>query len=155
MLISYRFIETMSINVIDLSKPCQCAWICFSLILSQSQTNPEGPCISTQENFPQKENFLNVIRRHKFSVGEKYWSQKSSTFKAHFHSRKISTNGQFSENIIVKSWKFSTSKIFSDGKFVSANHILQNFLSAENFPERKWAFSDDIFCPWKFFLSGN
>jgi hypothetical protein len=27
----------------------------------------------------------------------------------------------------------------SDGKFVSANHILQNFLSVENFPEWKWA----------------
>jgi hypothetical protein len=30
-------------------------------------------------------------------------------------------------------------KLFS--KFVSANHILQNFLSAENFPEWKWAFT--------------
>jgi hypothetical protein len=33
-----------------------------------------------------------------------------------------------------------SSKFFSDGKFVSANHILQNFLSAENFPEWKWTF---------------
>jgi hypothetical protein len=32
--------------------------------------------------------------------------------KAHFHSRKISTDRKFSENITVKSWKFSTSKIF-------------------------------------------
>jgi hypothetical protein len=32
-------------------------------------------------------------------------------------------------------------KIFSDGKFVSANHILQNFPSAENFPECKWVLS--------------
>jgi hypothetical protein len=32
-------------------------------------------------------------------------------------------------------------KIFNTaGKFVSANHILQNFLSAENFPECKWSF---------------
>jgi tRNA A37 threonylcarbamoyltransferase TsaD len=29
--------------------------------------------------------------------------------------------------------------LFSDGKFVSANHILQNFLSAEKFPEWKCA----------------
>jgi hypothetical protein len=29
---------------------------------------------------------------------------------------------------------------FSDGKFVSVNHILQNVLSAENFPQWKWAF---------------
>jgi hypothetical protein len=57
--------------------------------------------------------------------------------KAHFHSRKFSTDRKFSENIIVKSWKFSTSEIFSHRKFVSANHILQNFLSAENFPEWK------------------
>jgi hypothetical protein len=40
--------------------------------------------------------------------------------KANFHSKKISTDRKFSENIIVKSWKFSTSKFFSDGKFVSA-----------------------------------
>jgi hypothetical protein len=60
--------------------------------------------------------------------------------EAHFHSRKISTDRKFSENIIVKSWKFSISKFFSDGKFVSANHILQNFLSAKNFPEWNWAF---------------
>ena len=59
------------------------------------------------------------------------------TLKAHFHLRKISTDRKYSENVIVKSWKFSTSKFFSDGKFVSANHILQNFLSAENFPEWK------------------
>ena len=30
--------------------------------------------------------------------------------------------------------------LFSDVKFMSANHISQNFLSAENFPEWKWAF---------------
>jgi hypothetical protein len=34
---------------------------------------------------------------------------------------------------------FNFTKIFSDGKFVLANHILQIFLSAENFPEWKWA----------------
>ena len=27
---------------------------------------------------------------------------------------------------------------FTDGKFVLTNHISQNFLSAENFPEWKW-----------------
>jgi hypothetical protein len=52
-----------------------------------------------------------------------------------FHGQKI-----VSENVIVKSSKYSTSKFFSDGKFVSANHILQNFLSAENFPEWKFFF---------------
>jgi hypothetical protein len=34
--------------------------------------------------------------------------------------------------------KFSTSKFISNGKFLSAKHTLQNFLSAENFPEWKW-----------------
>ena len=58
--------------------------------------------------------------------------------KVHFHSRKISTDRKISENIIVKSWKFSTSKFFSDGKFLSASHILQNFLSAGNFPQWQW-----------------
>jgi hypothetical protein len=59
--------------------------------------------------------------------------------KAHFHARKFSTDRKSSENIIVKSWKFSLQNIFSDKKFVSANHILQIFLSAENFLEWKWA----------------
>jgi hypothetical protein len=68
--------------------------------------------------------------------------------KAHFHSRKTSTDRKCSENIIVKSWKYSTSKFFSHGKFVSANHILQNFLSAENFPERKWAFTSSSQFKW-------
>jgi hypothetical protein len=59
----------------------------------------------------------------------------------------ISTQEKFprTENFpkisLFKSWKFSTSKFFSHGKFVSANHILQIFLSAENFPEWKWAFT--------------
>jgi hypothetical protein len=57
----------------------------------------------------------------------------NSSLKAHFYSRHFSTARKFSENIIVESSKFSTSKFFSDGKFVSANHILQNFLSVENF----------------------
>jgi hypothetical protein len=51
------------------------------------------------------------------------------SLEAHFHSRKISTDRKFSENIV------KSSNFFSDVKFVSANHILQNFLSAENFPE--------------------
>ena len=54
-------------------------------------------------------------------------SRSHTTFKAHFHSRKFSTDRKFSENIIVKSWKFSTSKFFSDGKFVSANHCPLKF----------------------------
>ena len=62
-----------------------------------------------------------------------------TSVKAHLHSRKISTDRKFSENSIVISWKFPTSKFFSDGKFISANYILQYFLSAENFPEWKWA----------------
>jgi hypothetical protein len=55
-------------------------------------------------------------------------------FKAYFHSRQFSTDRKFSENIIVS----LTSKFFSDQKFVSANHILQIFLSAENVLEWKW-----------------
>jgi hypothetical protein len=70
-----------------------------------------------------------IYRTAKFAVFQSF------CIKAHFHSRKISTDRKFSENVIVKSWRnFSTSTFFSDGKFVSANHILQNFLSAENFP---------------------
>jgi hypothetical protein len=58
--------------------------------------------------------------------------------------RPISTQENFPaqkliENIIVKNRKFSNSEFFSEGNFVLANHILQNFLSAENFPEWKWA----------------
>jgi hypothetical protein len=75
--------------------------------------------------------------------------------KAHFHSGKNSTDRKFSENIIVKSWKFSTSKFFSDGKFVSANHILQNFLSAENFLEWKWTFKSWKFSTSKLFSDGK
>jgi hypothetical protein len=59
--------------------------------------------------------------------------RKNVRIKAHsVHSRKISTDRKFSENIIVNSWKFSTSKFFSDGKFVLTNYISQNF------PEWKW-----------------
>jgi hypothetical protein len=65
-------------------------------------------------------------------------------FKAHFHSRKISTDRKFSGNVIFNSWKFSTLQFFSNVKFVSANHISQNFLSVENFPEWKWAFTDNM-----------
>jgi hypothetical protein len=54
--------------------------------------------------------------------------------------------------------KVENFQLFSDGRFVSANYILQNVLSAENFPEWKWAsiftvclfssaagFRDDVF----------
>ena len=51
---------------------------------------------------------------------------------------------QDQENIIVEKLKIFNFKIFSDGKFVSANDILQNFLSAENFPEWKWAFKASV-----------
>ena len=59
--------------------------------------------------------------------------------------RLISTDRKCSENIIVKtSKKFSTSKFFSDVKFVSANQALQNFLSTGNFPEWKCALKQHI-----------
>ena len=108
--------------------------------------------ISSHENFPWIENFpkISVVKNttlcrpcnHIFPqifgrfCGKFSWVEMG-------HSRKISTDRKFSENIIVKSWKFSTSKFFSDGKFVSTNHISQNFLSAENFPEWKWALTRD------------
>jgi hypothetical protein len=42
---------------------------------------------------------------------------------------------------LLKVENFQLQNFFpTDRKFVSANHILQNFLSAENFPEWKWAF---------------
>jgi hypothetical protein len=44
---------------------------------------------------------------------------------------------QRTENFPKTSFNF---KIFSHGKFVSPNHILQTFLAAENFPDWKWAF---------------
>jgi hypothetical protein len=53
--------------------------------------------------------------------------------EAHFHSRRISRNREFSKNVIVKSWKFSTSKLFSDGKFVSANSRFTKFYFWEKF----------------------
>jgi hypothetical protein len=53
--------------------------------------------------------------------------------KAHFHSREFSTDRRFSENIFVKIENFQLQKFFYDIKFVSANHILQIFLFAENF----------------------
>jgi hypothetical protein len=73
--------------------------------------------------------------------------------KAHFHARKFSTDRKSSENIIVKSWKFSLQNIFSDKKFVSANHILQIFLSAENFLEWKWALIT-VLHPWRKYSCG-
>jgi hypothetical protein len=55
--------------------------------------------------------------------------------------RSISTQENFpwTENFP----KISLLKVenFQDGKFVSANQIVQNFLSAENFPEWKWVFT--------------
>jgi hypothetical protein len=40
--------------------------------------------------------------------------------------------------------------IFSDGKFVSANHILQIFLSVENFPDQENSPQQEHFvkCDW-------
>jgi hypothetical protein len=39
---------------------------------------------------------------------------------------------------LLKVENFQLQIFFPDGKFMSANHILQIFLSAENFPEWKW-----------------
>jgi hypothetical protein len=50
---------------------------------------------------------------------------------------KFPRTAKFSKNIIVEELKIFNFKIFSDEKFVSANHILQNFLSVENVPESK------------------
>jgi hypothetical protein len=51
----------------------------------------------------------------------------NSTFlplQAHFQSGKFSTDRKFSDNIIVKSWKFSTSKIYFRRKiFVGQSHF--------------------------------
>jgi hypothetical protein len=44
---------------------------------------------------------------------------------------------------LLKNWKvenFQLQNFFPTEKFVLANHILQNFLSAEKFPEWKWDF---------------
>jgi hypothetical protein len=41
----------------------------------------------------------------------------------------------FPKMSLLEKLKIFHFKIFSDWKFVSANHILQNFLSAKNFPE--------------------
>jgi hypothetical protein len=51
-------------------------------------------------------------------------------------------NSTISIYILLKNWKvenFQLQNFFPTEKFVSANHILQNFLSAENFPEWKSA----------------
>jgi hypothetical protein len=49
-------------------------------------------------------------------------------FKAHFHLRKFPSTERFPKISLLKVEHFRR-------KFVSANHILQNFLSAEHFPE--------------------
>ena len=51
--------------------------------------------------------------------------------------RSISTKEKFprTENFPKMPLLKVESKYFSDGKFVSANHILQNFVSAENLNE--------------------
>ena len=71
-------------------------------------------------------------RTTKICIGFGLGCKGQFPLKKNFHGQKIFRKYH------VKSWKFSTSNIFSDGKFVSANHILQNFVSAENFPEWKW-----------------
>jgi hypothetical protein len=61
--------------------------------------------------------------------------------KAHFHSRKISTDRNFPKISLLIKLNIFNFEFFSNEKFVSVNHILQNFLSTENVPERKWAFT--------------
>ena len=51
--------------------------------------------------------------------------------------RPISTQEKFPWTEKIAKISLLTSKFFSDGKFVPANHILQNFLSAENLLEWK------------------
>ena len=46
---------------------------------------------------------------------------------------------------LLKVENFQLQNFFSDGKFVSANQIVQNFLSVENFPEWEWAFTPEDF----------
>ena len=55
-------------------------------------------------------------------------------FKAISTQEKFPRTENFPKISLLKV-EFSTSKFFSDGKFVSTNHILQNLSSAENFPE--------------------
>ena len=57
--------------------------------------------------------------------------------KKNFHGQKI-----FQKHHCIKLTIFNC-KIFFDGKFVSANHILHNFFSAEDFPQWKWALKPD------------
>jgi hypothetical protein len=57
-----------------------------------------------------------------------------------FTQKKFPRTENFPKISLLKVENFQLQNFFSDGKFVSANHILQNFLSAQNFPECKWAF---------------
>ena len=52
----------------------------------------------------------------------------------------ISTQEKFprTENFAKISLLTVENLSFTDGKFVLTNHVSQNFLSAENFPEWKW-----------------
>jgi hypothetical protein len=43
---------------------------------------------------------------------------------------------------LLKVENFQLQNFFPEGKFVSANRILQNCLSAKHFPEWKWALTD-------------
>jgi hypothetical protein len=69
---------------------------------------------------------------------EFYWQNQSVWsilgLKAHFRARKFPRTENFPKMSLLKVEIFQLQNFFSDGKFVSANHILQNFLSAENFP---------------------
>jgi hypothetical protein len=58
-----------------------------------------------------------------------------------FTQEKFPRTENFPKISLLKVENFQLQNFFSDGKFVSANHILQNVLSAGNFPELKWALS--------------
>jgi hypothetical protein len=135
-------------------------------ILYQLERSKSAQCKTDESPYKLKSNFFQswgIVKAHfhsgKFFAERKFcktwladtnfpWEKFFENFQWVFPSMSIfgtfSVRGNFSwAEMGLKSWKFSTSKFFSDGKFVSANHILQNFLSAKNFPEWKWPTNND------------
>jgi hypothetical protein len=73
-----------------------------------------------------------------------YYNPQVGFLSSGSSAQKFSTHEKFlpTENFPkISLLKVENFQLFSDGKFVSANHILQIFLSAENFPVWKWTFS--------------
>jgi hypothetical protein len=75
---------------------------------------------------------------HKFTITIRKLVYVAALSFSYFHGQK------FFQKYHCLKLKIFNFNIFSDGKFVSANHILQNFLSTEYFPECKWAFNLEI-----------